>query len=266
MAEALAIGFAAVLGAVIGSFLNVVADRAPAGASITSPGSHCLSCGHVLRPYELVPVLSFLALRGRCRSCGVRIGVRSPLVEAANAVLWAFAAWHYGPGIAAGLTALAFSFLLVVAVIDLEHQLVLNRVLLVSLPLALGAALAWPEAVREPLFGFSTRIAALGADALLAAAVGFGLFLALAVLSRGGIGGGDVKLAAVLGLWVGMERLAVALLVAVVLGGVVAGVLLVLRSRGRKDTIPFAPSLCTGTALSLVWGSTIGSWYLELIT
>jgi leader peptidase (prepilin peptidase)/N-methyltransferase len=264
--EALTVGFALVLGAVVGSFLNVVADRVPAGASITSPGSHCLNCGHVLRPYELVPVLSYLALRGRCRSCGVRIGVRSPLVEAANAGLWAFAAWHYGPGLAAGLTAVAFSFLLVVAVIDLEHQLVLNSVLLACAPLAMGAALAWPAAVRQPVWDFSPRIGALGVDALAAAGLGFTLFLLLAVLSRGGIGGGDVKLAAVLGLWVGMERLAVALLVAVVLGGLVAGVLLLMRSKGRKDTIPFAPFLCLGAALSLVWGATIGNWYIQLIT
>ncbi|MEX2430792.1 MAG: prepilin peptidase [Dehalococcoidia bacterium] len=261
-----AIVLAFVLGAVVASFLNVVADRVPRGQSIVRPPSHCPDCGHELKAVELIPVLSYLLLRGKCRVCAARIPARVPIVELIGGLLFAFAIWRYGFTLDGALAALFFGALLLIAVIDLEHKLVLNVVLLAALPLAVLSTLGWSPDVRLPVLQIDGWYLSLLADSLLAGGAGFAVFLALAVFSRGGVGAGDVKLAGVLGIWLGLRVLPVALMLAVVLGGVVAALLLVSRASGRKDAIPFAPFLCAGAAAGLVWGEAIGNWYLDLVT
>jgi leader peptidase (prepilin peptidase) / N-methyltransferase len=266
METALIVVFAFALGSSVASFLNVVADRLPAGGSLVEPPSHCPIDGHVLKPYELFPVFSYLALRGKCRVCGARIPMRVPLVEfIGGAAFAAIGAW-YGVTLDALLLAVTFSFLLVITIIDLEHRLVLNKVLLVAVPTALVSSALWSEELRSPIWDLGIRELSLVTDAMAAGLVGFALLLLLAVLSRGGMGGGDVKLAVAIGLWVGLRQLPMTLLVGVILGGIAAIFLILFRGSGRKSAMPFAPFLCGGTLIGLIWGETLGEWYLDLLT
>lgn len=266
MELALTVIFAFALGASVASFLNVVADRLPAGGSLRHPPSHCPVDGHVLAPVELVPVFSYLLLRGRCRVCGNRIPARVLVVELIGGAMFAAVGWHYGASLDALLLVTALSFLLVIAVIDLEHKLVLNTLMLAAFPVALISAPWWSDALREPVWGVGPPQLSLLIDSTIAGVVGFVALLLLALAVPRGTGFGDVKLMGVIGLWVGLRRLPVAYFIAAVLAGIVAIVLLLARWRNRKDTIPFAPFLCTGTAISLIWGDLIGDWYLELLT
>ena len=254
------------LGASVASFANVVADRLPNGGSLLSPPSHCPACRHRLAAWELVPVLSYLALRGRCHECGAPIPWRVPVVEAAGAILFGFAAWRFGIGLDAVLMFFALGFMLTIVVIDLEHRLVLNSVLLAALPVALVSAPLWSESLRDPMFALGSEGLSAIVDALAGGVVGFAIFLAFAALARGGMGGGDVKLVGVIGVWTGLRILPVALMLAVVSAGLIAILLLLFRLRKRKDAIPFAPYLAGGTVVALFWGQAIGDWYLGLLS
>jgi leader peptidase (prepilin peptidase)/N-methyltransferase len=235
----------AMLGAALGSFANVVIYRMPRDESIVAPRSRCPACGRPIRVYDNVPVLSYLALRGRCRDCGARIAVRYPLVEALTAAL-AVAVWLSTPTLLDRILGLVFVVLMVVITfIDLDHQLILNRI---SYPgIAAGIVFAILQGRAVP--------------SLLSAAGAAGLILVIIVVSRGGMGGGDVKLAAMIGAFLGWPGVAVALFAAFMIGGVAGVVLLALRLRGRKDAIPFGPALAAGALVSLFWGAAIVEWY-----
>jgi leader peptidase (prepilin peptidase)/N-methyltransferase len=236
---------AGVVGAVLGSFANVIIHRVPRDESIVHPPSRCPGCGTPIRPWDNIPLLSFLLLRGRCRDCGRAISWRYPLVEALMAVL-AVAVVAGFPDWLSRLAALALVFLLVVITfIDLDHQLILDRV---SLP---GIAVGLVFAILQGR-GVLSLLSALGAGALIAAIV---------IVSRGGMGGGDVKLAALMGAFLGWPGIAVALFSGFTLGGVVGMALLALRLRGRKDAIPFGPALAAGALVGLFWGEAIARWY-----
>jgi leader peptidase (prepilin peptidase)/N-methyltransferase len=239
--------FCSLLGLAVGSFLNVCIDRLPAGESILRRSSHCASCGHSLAPLDLVPVLSFLWLRGRCRYCRAPIPVRLPLVELATDLLFGFLSWWYGPG-AQLVFALAYaSLLLVVFVIDLKHQLILDVVVYPGMALAVAGAFFWPEVGIV--------------SALLGGAVGAALLAVLYLLARGGMGFGDVKLAGLIGLIVGYPLVFGSLLLGIVGGGMVAVLLLALRIKGRKEAIPFGPFLAGAALVTLVWGRALWDWY-----
>ncbi len=254
------------VGSSVASFLNVVADRVPEGKSLLAPPSHCPGCNRRLRPWELVPVFSYLALRGRCRVCGARIPVRVPLMEAAGGLLFAGLVVGYDLSVDALLLAVAGSFLLLVTVIDLERKLVLNVVLLAALPLALLAAPFWSDDLRDPVWSVSSFEVSALLDALAAGAAGLGGFVLLAVAVRGGMGWGDVKLASVIGVWVGLRGLPVAVMVAVMVGGLVALGLLVSRRTQRRSAIPFGPFLALGAMTALLWGEELTSAYLDLVS
>ena len=267
MEAAILILFGFALGSTVASFLNVVADRVPAGGSITSPPSRCPVDGHRLKPYELVPVLSYLVQRGRCRVCASRIPLRIVVVEVIGGAVFAAIAYWYGATLDALLLAVTASFLLVIAIIDLEYKLVLNKVLLVAVPVAVVTSMLWSEAMRTPAWDFGGRQVSLLTDALVAGVAG-AAFLFIPVLLTGGrgMGMGDVKLALAIGPWVGLLRLPIALMAAIVIAGLAGIILLALRISGRKDAIPFAPFLCIGTAVGLIWGESLGEWYWGLLT
>ncbi len=269
LALVLVLGFA--LGASVASFLNVVADRMPSGQSIVSPPSHCPVCDHELKPYELVPVFSYVVQGGRCRVCDSRIPMRVPAVEALGGLAFAFVGWRYGITLDALLVATMVSFMLVIAIIDLEHKLVLNRVLLVAAPIALVSSALWSEEVRAAVWDWGGPELAQASDAAAAGligVVGLGLFVAVTslVLGRRSMGMGDVKLLGVLGLWLGLRGLLVAFYVAAVVGGITAIILLTLRKFGRKDEIAFAEFLSLGATVSIVWGEDMLGWYLRVLT
>jgi len=237
----------AVLGLAVGSFLNVVADRLPADRSIVSPPSRCESCQRQLTPLELIPVVSYLALRGRCRTCGAAVGLRTLLVELGTGTLFALAAWQVPlpPSGRIGWLRLALlsayiSTLLIATVTDLEHGLILDRVTYPALGLALlGAALTAPDQLASHVVG---------------GLIGGGTIALIILAVPGGMGWGDAKLAAFIGMITGLPGILFALFVAFVSGGLVAGALLALGRYERGDTIPLGPFLALGGAMTLFWG------------
>jgi leader peptidase (prepilin peptidase)/N-methyltransferase len=213
----------------------------------------------------MIPILSYLWLRGRCRYCGTAIPRRLLVVEAATGLLFTLIFWRYGLSLESLVLALVVSLLLVVAIIDLEHGLILNRLLLPALVAALVLAPFWSELdLARPFLGSHSMLASF-LNSLVAGAGAFLLFLCILLLYRAGMGEGDVKLAGVLGLLVGFPGILVTLWTASLSGGLAAAALLLLRKKGRKDSIPFGPFLVLGATVALVAGSEVVHWYLDLM-
>ena len=249
METAVEILFAAAFGAVVGSFLNVVAWRLPRKESIVRPRSRCPECGTQIAGYDNVPVLSWLLLRGRCRHCGARISARYPAVELLTAVVFAaiVAARGYDSDLLLELPCAAM--LIAVATIDLEHKIVPNRIVVPAAVWALIAGLL----VSPPDFP----------ELLIAGAAAFlGLLLA-ALAYPAGMGMGDVKLAGVMGLYLG-AAVAPALLAAFLVGALV-GIAIMLRegAGARKRGVPFAPFLALGGVLALLVGPELIDLYSD---
>jgi leader peptidase (prepilin peptidase)/N-methyltransferase len=199
----------------------------------------------------MIPIVSFLSLRGKCRKCGSIIPWRVLLVEILTAVLFAFLWWYYGPGITLAIAMIYTCILLVVTFIDLEHGLILNKVIYPSIGIALVLSFFWP----------GTGVI----SGLIGGAVGLAVIVLIILAFRGGMGWGDSKLAAFIGLAVGFPGVLLALLMAVVSGGFIAAVLLVTKKKGRKDAIPFGPFLAGGALVTLVAGPAILDWYGRLM-
>lgn len=247
------------LGLVIGSFLNVCTDRLPQGQSLAYPPSHCPNCNHKLSRLDLIPVVSYLSLRGRCRYCQAHIPLRLPLVELTTGLIFGLLYWQFGLGLELAALLIYASFLVVIFVIDMENQLVLNKVSYPGMAVALVFSFFRPE-VRT----FSILWPGIGVEsALLGGALGFVVMALIAIVSRGGMGWGDVKLAGMVGLMTGFPLAVVALLMSWIGGGLVAIVILALRLRGRKDALPFGTFLAVSAMVTLVWGQAILNWYLR---
>ena len=235
-------------GLAIGSFLNVVIARVPAGRSLVRPGSACPGCSAPLTWYDNIPVLSFLMLRGRCRACGMHISWRYPVVETITAAVLVVAYVAFGPSADFLVACVLLPALVALTAIDLDHQMIPDAITLPGILIGLVINLA------------SRRISWL--DSAVGILLGGGLFLVIILVSRGGMGGGDLKLGAMLGAFLGWKALIVALFVAIVLGGAIGAVLLATGRRGRKDPIPFGPFLAAGGAMALFWGKQAFSWWM----
>jgi leader peptidase (prepilin peptidase) / N-methyltransferase len=239
------------LGLLLGSFLNVVAYRLPRHESLVAPASRCPGCEAPIKPYDNVPVLSWLLLRGRCRACGTSIAWRYPLVELCTGLLLALVVIVVGTDSKELWLALAFTLLLVpVTVIDLDFRIIPNTLMIVGTATALALLVAFDaSAIPEHL------IAAFAAGGFLLAAV---------LVHPRGMGLGDVKLAFVMGLFLGQE-VGVAMFVALVTGSVVGiGVMAVKGAKeGRKTAIPFGPFLALGSYVALLAGEPVVDWYLN---
>jgi leader peptidase (prepilin peptidase)/N-methyltransferase len=246
------IPLAALVGAVIGSFLNVVIVRLPQNENVVFPRSQCRACGNELHWFDNIPVLSFLALRGRCRTCGAAISWRYPIVESVTALMFILAAWRKTSPVDLLAAWLFLSALVAIAAIDLEHQLIPDRI---TLP---GIAVGFLSSL------LGTRTSWL--DSLLGIVAGGGILFAVIMLSGGGMGGGDMKLGAMIGAFLGYKLALLALFVAVILGGLAAVALLSTGIRRRKDPIPFGPFLATGGALAVLWGEAVLRWYLSVFS
>lgn len=245
------------VGPVIGSFLSVVVHRVPRRESVVRPRSRCPSCGTQLRAVDNVPVVSYLLLRGRCRSCGARISPAYPLLELATAGLFAAAAAAFDRPYVAAVMAAFLAVLVALAVIDARHRILPNRIVYPAVP-AFAVLLALGALLGE---GFDLRGAAIGF-----LGYGGGLLL-VALVSPRGMGMGDVKLAALIGLVVGSlgaELVLVAAGVGILLGGV-AAVGALLAGWGRKQAIPFGPFLAAGAAAAVLAGDRLARLYLDLV-
>lgn len=239
------------LGSIVGSFLNVCIYRLPAGRSVISPPSQCLSCGARLGFADLVPVFSFVYLRGRCRHCGSGFSGQYPLVETGAGLFFVLAWLNFGVTWATPAAWVLISVLLVAAVVDIRHRIIPDRLILAGLVLGL------------PLVALQSWTALLwGAAGFLGAGL---LMLSIAVISRGGMGGGDIKLAALMGLFLGPAGVALALFLSFLVGGAAGGFLLVTRRKGRKDPVPFGPYLALGGVTALLCGDRLINWYMAFL-
>ena len=236
------------IGLSCGSFLNVCIHRLPRGESIVFPPSHCPRCGHRLAVRDLVPLFSYLCLKGRCRYCGGGISPRYPLVEALTGALFAALYWKFGPGLLMLKYLFLISVLIVLSFIDLEHYLIPDRVIIFAL-------------AGGVMINLLTRDLTV-LSALIGLAVPSAFLLLLALASRGGMGGGDIKLAAVIGFFLGWPMGLLAVFLGCLLGGAVGAVLLLTRIKGRKDAIPFGPFLSGGAVITIFWGDLVLNWYL----
>jgi leader peptidase (prepilin peptidase)/N-methyltransferase len=257
-------------GLLIGSFLNVVIYRVPLGRSIVSPPSACGNCGHEVRAYDNIPLVSWLLLRGKCRDCAAPISVRYPIIELAGGVFFALVALRFVPvppfasglDVAAGIVELvAFLYFaaisLALAVIDVETRRLPNALVLPAYPVA-----AVMLTVVAALTGaWTSLLGALAGGVILG-----GLYLILALARPGGMGFGDVKLAGVIGIllgWIGWDALAVGSITAFLLGGI-AGVGMLLAGRGRKASLAFGPWMLVGAWVGILAGAPLAHAYLGL--
>lgn len=240
---------AGILGAAFGSFLNVVIWRLPRGESLVAPRSACPACATPIRPVDNVPVLSWLALRGHCRDCGEAISRRYPLVEALTAVLVIAVVLVKGADRDA-LLGIAFVLILVpVTFIDLDHRIIPNRLMLFG-------------AMAAPFLVLLTDSGALAEHAVAGLAAG-GFLLAAAIARPGGMGMGDVKLAIVMGLFLGRD-VGPAMFVALLAGSLLGAVIIARQgAAGRKAAVPFGPFLALGGVVGLLAGGPMVEWYLD---
>jgi leader peptidase (prepilin peptidase) / N-methyltransferase len=250
MPIAFAAAVAGAFGATIGSFLNVVAYRLPRAESLVHPGSRCPGCGTAIKVYDNVPVFGWLLLRGRCRTCRVPISPRYPIIEALTAALAAAVVLtkHSAADIVLGLVLVVV--LVPVALIDLEHRIIPNKITL-------------PAAVAAVAIGAALNLHGVP-EQLIAGAGAGGFLLAFLLMYPRGMGMGDVKLAAVLGLFLG-RSVAVAIL-AGVLTATLVGAVVIARvgvEKGRKTAVPFGPFLALGAVIGLFAGPAIIHWYLH---
>jgi leader peptidase (prepilin peptidase)/N-methyltransferase len=246
--------FAALFGAIVGSFLNVCIYRIPLRKSVVWPGSACPGCRRELSWFENIPVLSFLALRGRCRTCGQRIGWRYPLIESLVALMFGAAWWYYGPGVLLASRLIFGCALVVLFAIDLEHQLLPN---VITLPgILVGFA-----------FSFFTEPGWL--SSLIGIVIGGGILYAIAevyyrIRHEEGLGMGDVKMLAMVGAFIGW-KLTIVTLMAASFSGTIIGVSLIVARRGdMKSALPFGTFLAIGAAVAATVGPAVLDWYLGL--
>jgi leader peptidase (prepilin peptidase)/N-methyltransferase len=238
----------------LGSFMTVVVSRMPRKESVVQPASHCPSCGTPVRWRDNIPVVSWVLLGGKCRSCGSRISIEYPLTELSTAALVLAAALHFADLWQAGLMAAFLSMMPAIAIMDIRHHIIPNRLM-------------------YPAFCIAAAVIVVGAiaggdlDPVRAAegALAFGGALLVVALLSGGMGMGDVKLATVIGLVLGslgLRYVAVSAAAAIALGGL-GGLAALAMGRGRKSAIPFGPYLAAGAVVAAFWGQRIADLYLR---
>lgn len=239
------------VGIVIGSFLHVCAYRIPRGESLLFPPSHCAHCGRRIKAIDLVPLLNYVWLKGRCRFCGGGINVSHPLVELLTGLLFMTACLRFGLSIQLIKALLLISVLMVISIIDMEYYIIPNKLIVFVLFLGMIFVIFTGEpTILSALIGFAAT---------------FSFLLVLALASRGGMGGGDIKLAAVIGVCLGWPNGITAVLLGCLLAGLTGLLLILLQVKSRKDLIPFGPFLATGTLIMFYSGYEIISWYLNNI-
>jgi leader peptidase (prepilin peptidase) / N-methyltransferase len=244
------------LGLVLGSFMNVCIYRIPEKMSIVNPGSRCRTCSAAVRWYDNVPLLSYLILRGRCRQCREPIGFRYPLVEALAGLLSLALFLRHGLSLAY-IHLLLFSLsLVVISFIDLDHMIIPD---ILSIP---GIIIGIPASLLVPYIS--------PLDSLIGIIAGGGSFYLIACgysLLRGkeGMGGGDIKLIAMIGAWIGWRALPIVVLLSALAGALIGGIFLVASGKGARTRIPFGPFLALGAMIYVFYGHDIILWYIRFL-
>ena len=247
MPTALGYVVAFVLGSIAASFANVCIYRLPLRQSIVSPASRCTSCQRFLRPWHNLPIVSFVALRGRCAFCRERISWRYPVVESLGGLLYLLGYHQLGLSVHAVAYALLVTALLIVSFIDLAHMIIPDTVTLPGIVVGIAIGLL-PSSI-----GF--------ANAVAGACLGGGIFLLIALAYPAGMGGGDVKLIAMIGAFVGWQAVLVTIILSAFCGALSGLTLILLGLRGRRDPVPFGPFLAVGGIAAMLWGEALLAWY-----
>lgn len=248
---------AGLLGALIGSFLNVCIYRLPRREWVVWPGSRCPSCGSSIAWYDNIPVISYLLLLGRCRTCRARIPLRYPIVEAANALGYLVILWHFGLNGMSLLYAALYSALVVVAGTDLSHKIIPNAITLPGIVVGLlGAATVLPVGLVNSALGI---------------VVGGGLLWVLAwaspyLFGKEGMGGGDIKLLAMIGAFLGWKPALLTIMIGSLIGSIIGIGLITARIIKRDEYIPFGPFLVVGAVLSMFFAHPLLAWYQGLLS
>lgn len=236
-------------GIIIGSFLNVCIYRIPKKENIATTRSHCMSCGYQLKWYDLVPLFSYLVLRGKCRKCGSKISVQYPIIEALNGALYLLVFWRYGMSVDSLLYCLLFSALIVLSVIDFRTY---------EIPLGINIFI-----LTLGLIHMVTDLSLWSSYVIGFFSVSVPLLLIYLVTKGRGIGGGDVKLMAVAGLLIGWKLNVLGFLLGCILGSVIH--LCRMKLSGESHVLAMGPYLAMGIGLSVLWGEQMIAWYLSFI-
>jgi leader peptidase (prepilin peptidase) / N-methyltransferase len=248
--------FAFIFGAVVGSFLNVCVYRLPKNESIVFPPSHCPACDYRIPWYDNVPILSYLLLRGRCRSCRAPISSQYPLVELVNALLTLFLFMRFGPSLPFAVLFLFCSAMVVVTFIDLEHQIIPD---VISLP---GIVAGFVFSFFIPQLGWLNSLLGIvaGGGSLWLVASGYEL-----LTKKEGMGGGDIKLLAMMGAFFGWKAIPFIIFVSSLVGSVIGVTVMLMQKKDGKLAIPFGPFLALGAVIYIFFGRELIHWYLNLI-
>jgi len=244
-----------IIGIIIGSFLNVCISRIPKKESIVFPSSHCCNCGTVLKPFDLIPILSYLFFRGRCRYCNMNISIQYPIIEALTGLIFLLTLNRFELTLNFIFYSILFCTLIVISGIDYYMQIILDK--FVIFIFILGFIFKITNYLN---YGKSIDII----STLTGLIIGGGFLLLIAIVSKGGVGGGDIKLMAALGFWLGWEYTILSLLLSFIIGGVLSLGLLVLKVKSKKDVIPFGPFLALGFTITVLYGDNIINWYISL--
>ncbi|MDQ1001332.1 leader peptidase (prepilin peptidase)/N-methyltransferase [Neobacillus niacini] len=240
-----------IYGLVFGSFFNVVGLRIPVKQSIITPGSACPSCGHLLKPIELIPVLSYMLQKGKCRGCQSRISPVYPIFELLTGILFATAPLVIGWSGELVVALTLISMFMIIIVSDINYMLIPDKILIWFAGIFLLERIIWPLTTWW--------------DSILGAGTGFILLLIIAIVSKGGMGGGDIKLYAVLGFVLGFKLVLLSFFLSTLFGAVIGGLALLFKVVKRKQPIPFGPFIAAGTLTAYYWGSDLIHLYLQFL-
>jgi leader peptidase (prepilin peptidase) / N-methyltransferase len=240
-----------VIGLTIGSFLNVCIYRIPKEESISYPPSHCGACGSRLKTLDLVPVLSYIFLKGRCRYCGEKISAQYPVIELTNAVLFLLLYEKFGLTVTFAANCFLVSLLLVIAVIDFKSQDIYFNTIVTGI---IGGAIFLTYCLLHDLPVL---------DKVMGAGLGYGIIAVIILVSKGGMGWGDAEIALLCGLFAGIKLTILTLFLSFIIGAA-AGILLILvKKKKRTDAIPFGPYIAIASVISLLIGNQVIAWYLN---
>lgn len=246
-----------IFGLCVGSFLNVCIYRIPRGISIVRPSSRCTSCDTPIRPWQNIPVVSYILLRGRCGNCGERISLQYPIVEALTAFLFWLVLHLFGWEWHTPVLLTFVSAMVVITFIDLEFQIIPDKISLPGMLVGLVSSFFLPDpfALHQPVGILNSLIGLF---------LGGGLFYIIALVSRGGMGGGDVKMMAMVGAFMGWKAVLLTTFLGSLTGSLVGVFLMIFKGGTRKTKIPFGPFLAFGSIISLYFGGNILTWYFGL--
>jgi leader peptidase (prepilin peptidase) / N-methyltransferase len=252
--EPVELGIVVFLGLAIGSFLNVVVHRLPRGESLVSPGSRCPSCGTALGAFDNIPVISYAVLLGRCRRCRTPISPRYPLVELATAALFVAHYFVFGWTPLLAVRLLFASAMVALFFIDLEHRLLPDLITLPGIVVGLGASLFLPPGIRDALIG-----AFAGGGVLWAIGEAYYRYA-----GQEGMGGGDVKMLAMIGAFLGWQQVLITLVFSSIAGSVIGLIVIALRRGDMKYALPFGTFLSLAALAASLYGAPMINWYIGL--